>query len=174
MRHLQISPAILLLLFVGSVAASAFAQESPVGTPPPGPWARGVDLGNAQGLIYQPQINSWNGNQLDFRAALAIKPNGAKAETFGVIFATARTQVDKVLRTVTFENLKISKIDFPTLPKRGAAYVAEMQTQFVASIRTISLDRLDSSLALAGIKPPTVAVERKPPPVIVTFSPAIR
>jgi hypothetical protein len=173
MRHLQIKPAILLLLCIGSVAVSAFAQDSPVGTPPPDPWPRGVDLGNAQVLVYQPQINSWNDNQLDFRAALAIKPNGAKAETFGVIFATARTQVDKVLRTVTFENLKISKIDFPTLPKRGAAYVAEMQTQFVASIRTISLDRLDSSLALSGIEPPTVAVESKPPRVIVSYSPAI-
>jgi hypothetical protein len=156
-----------------SIAASAWAQGSLEGTPPPDPWPRGVDLGNAQVLVYQPQINSWTDNQLDFRAALAIKPTGAKAETFGVIFATARTQVDKVLRTVTFENLKISKIDFPTLPNRGAAYVAKLQTQFVASIRTISLDRLDSSLALAGIKPPTVDVESKPPWVIVSYSPAI-
>jgi hypothetical protein len=156
-----------------SVTASALAQGSLVGTPPPDPWPRGVDLGSAQVLVYQPQINSWTDNQLNFRAALAIKPTGAKAETFGVIFATARTQVDKVLRTVTFENLKISKIDFPTLPNRGAAYVAKLQTQFLASIHTISLDRLDSSLALAGIKPPTVAVESKPPWVIVSYSPAI-
>ena len=70
------------------------------------PWPRGVDLGDAQVLVYQPQINSWTDNQLDFRAALAIKPAHAKAETFGVIFATTRTQVDKVLRTVTFENLQ--------------------------------------------------------------------
>jgi hypothetical protein len=174
--NMRIHSRIAALVFtVGalSVVASAFAQGSLVGTPPPDPWPRGVDLGNAQVLVYQPQINSWTDNQLNFRAALAIKPAGAKAETFGVIFATARTQVDKVLRTVTFENLKISKIDFPTLPKRGAAYVAELQTQFVASIRTISLDRLDSSLALAGIKPPTVAVESKPPWVIVSYSPAI-
>ena len=71
-------------------------------------------------LVYQPQVNKWDGNQIDFRAALAIKPTGAKAETFGVIFATARTQVDKVARTVVFENLKITKVDFPTLPNRGA------------------------------------------------------
>jgi hypothetical protein len=156
-----------------SVAAGAFAQESPVGAPPPDPWPRGVDLGDAQVLVYQPQINSWTDNQLDFRAALAIKSSGAKADSFGVIFATARTQVDKVLRTVTFENLTISKIDFPTLPDRGAAYAAELQTQFAASIRTMSLDRLESSLALAGIKPPTVAVENNPPWVIVSYSPAI-
>jgi hypothetical protein len=43
------------------------------------------------------------GNRIDFRAAVAIKPTGAKEETFGVVFATARTQVDKVARTVVFE-----------------------------------------------------------------------
>ena len=106
--------ALVFTLGTLSIAASALAQGSAGDTPPPDPWPRGVDLGNAQVLVYQPQINSWTDNQLNFRAALAIKPTGAKAETFGVIFATARTQVDKVLRTVTFENLKISKIDFPS------------------------------------------------------------
>src|SRR5580692_11251129 len=157
MRHHNLVAALVLTVSALCAAAGTFAQDSPVGTPPPDPWPRGVDLGDAQVLVYQPQINSWTDNQLNFRAALAIKLANAKAETFGVIFATARTQVDKVLRTVTFDNLKISKIDFPTLPNRGAAYVAELQTQFVASIRTISLDRLDSSLALSGIEPPTVA-----------------
>jgi hypothetical protein len=164
-----------LFLFVAVVLAPAavFALSSPVGTPPPDPWPRGVDLGDAQVLVYQPQVNSWTDNHLDFRAALAIRPSGTKAESFGVIFASTRTQVDKVLRTVTFENLQISKIDFPTLPDHGAAYVAQLQTQFARSIRTISLDRLESSLALAGIKPPTVAVQNIPPWIIVNYSPAI-
>ena len=72
-------------------------------------------------LMYQPQVNKWEGNQIDFRAALAIKPKGGKAESFGVMFATARTQVDKVNRTVVFENLKITKSDFPDAarPRRG-------------------------------------------------------
>ena len=153
-------------------AAGAFAQDDPVGAPPD-PWPRGVDLGDAQVLVYQPQVNSWIDNHLDFRAALAIKRNGTKGETFGVIFATTRTQVDKVLRTVTFENLQISKIDFPTLADHGAAYATELQVQFARSIRTISLDRLESSLALAGVKPPTVAVQNDPPWIIVNYSPAI-
>ena len=33
-----------------------------------------------------------------------------------MLFATVRTQVDRTLRTVVFEDLRISKIDFPTLP----------------------------------------------------------
>jgi hypothetical protein len=173
MRQHNLVAALVLTVSALSVAAGTFAQDSPAGSPPPDSWPRGVDLGDAQVLVYQPQINSWTDNQLDFRAALAIKSSGAKADSFGVIFATARTQVDKVLRTVTFENLKISKIDFPTLPNHGAAYAPELQTQFAASIRTMSLDRLESSLALAGIKPPTVAVQNNPPWVIVSYSPAI-
>ena len=132
-----------------------------------------VNLADAQVLVYQPQVSQWTDNQLTFRAALAIKPTGAKAESFGVIFASARTQVDKVLRTVVFENMTISKIDFPTLPDRGAAYGAELQGQFAQTIRTISLDRLEDSPALAGIKPPPVAVQNNPPWVIVSYAPAI-
>jgi hypothetical protein len=173
MRFHNLTAALFLAVSALAGSSGASAQGSTRDSPPPDAWPRGVDLGDAQVLVYQPQINSWADNQLDFRAALAIKPRGAKADTFGVIFATTRTQVDKVLRTVTFENLKISKIDFPTLPNRGAAYAAELQSQFVASIRTMSLDRLDSSLALAGIKPPTVAVVNNPPWVIVSYSPAI-
>jgi hypothetical protein len=169
---------ILLAAFVFAVSlvgtsSGAIAQASPADKPPADPWPRVVDLANAQVLVYQPQVNKWTDNQLEFRAALAIKPTDAKEETFGVIFASARTQVDKVLRTVTFENLRISKIDFPTLPDHGAAYTTQLQTQFAKSVRTISLDRLESSLALAGIKPATVIVQNNPPQVIVSNSPAI-
>ena len=119
-------------------------------------------------LVYQPQVNTWDGNRIDFRSALAIKPLGAKEEAFGVIFANARTQVDKVARTVVFEDMKITKTDFPTLPNRGAAYTAELQTEFAKTIRTISLDRLTASLALAGVKPPVAEVQNNPPQVIVS------
>ena len=124
-------------------------------------------------LVYQPQISKWDGNRIEFRSALAIKPAGATNETFGVAFATARTQVDKVMRTVVFENLKVTKSDFPTLPDRGASYAAELETRLANDLRTISLDRLQASLAAAGIKPPAVPVNNAPPQIIVSHSPAI-
>jgi hypothetical protein len=168
--------ALSLLVFVVTAlcfGSAALAQGAAAGKPPPDPWPRVVDLSNAQVLVYQPQVNQWIDNQIDFRAALAIKPSGAKDETFGTIVVSARTQVDKVLRTVTFQNMKIAKVDFPTLPERGAAYSAELQAEFGKAVRTISLDRLEASLALAGIKPPTVEVQNNPPQVIVSYSPAI-
>ena len=151
---------------------SDFAQ-TPNTAPPADPWPRDLSIGNAAVLVYQPQINSWNGNRIDFRAALAIKPSGAQEETFGVVFASARTQVDKVTRTVVFENLTITKSDFPTLPGRGAAYVAELQASLASGLKTISLDRLQASLAASGIKPSPVPVVNQAPQVFVSYSPAI-
>ena len=162
-----------MLLDVPAAAQSTPAAAAPAQNIPADPWPRKIDLANASVLLYQPQVNKWEGNQLEFRAALAIQPVGAKEETFGVIFATTRTQVDRVARTVVFENLKITKTDFPTLPNRGAAYTAELQKNIASDVRTISLDRLEASLAAAGIKPPTVAVQNNPPQVIVSYSPAI-
>ncbi|MBL8414615.1 MAG: hypothetical protein JNM42_09285 [Propionivibrio sp.] len=155
-----------------SFGTSDLAQ-TPGTAPPADPWPRDLSISNAAVLVYQPQINSWNGNKIDFRAALAIKPSGAQEETFGVVFASARAQVDKVTRTVVFENLRITKSDFPTLPERGAAYVAELQASLAAGLKTISLDRLQASLAASGIKPSSVPVLNAPPQIIVSYSPAI-
>jgi hypothetical protein len=160
------------LVSICDVAAQA-APDSTALSLPADPWPRDVSISKAALLIYQPQVNSWVDNKLDFRSAMAIKPTGAKEETFGVVFATARTQVDKVARTVVFENLQITKLDFPTLPDHGAGYQGELQKRLTSDVRTISLDRLETSLAAAGIKPPTVAVNNAPPQVIVSYSPAI-
>jgi hypothetical protein len=163
-----------LALFI-ALPDGATAQTPAAATAklPADPWPRDVSISNAALLIYQPQVNSWVDNKLDFRSAMAIKPTGAKEETFGVVFATARTQVDKVARTVVFENLQITKLDFPTLADHGAGYRAELQKRLTNDVKTISLDRLETSLAAAGIKPPTVPVNNAPPQVIVSYSPAI-
>ena len=121
MRPQTLLASLVLIVNLVSACAGALAQGNPASKLPPDPWPRVVDLSKGQVLVYQPQISKWTDNQLEFRAALAIKPTDAKEETFGVIFASARTQVDKVLRTVTFENMRISKFDFPTLPNHGAA-----------------------------------------------------
>ncbi len=173
-RAVGLTVCIAVIAAVFAVPASAQAAPAPSAPKlPADPWPRKVDLANASVLVYQPQVSKWEGNQLDFRAAVAIQPVGAKEETFGVIFATTRTQVDRVARTVVFENLKITKTDFPTLPDRGAAYTAELQKNVANDVRTIALDRLEASLAAAGIKPPAVPVQNDPPQVIVSYSPAI-
>ena len=158
--------------------AAAAQQPAPAPTAAaapdnPDPWPRVLDLANGQVLLYQPQVNKWDGNVIDVRAALSLKASGGKDQTFGVLFATARTDVDRVARRVTFEDVKVTKLDFPALPDRGASYLAGLQSQLSAGARTIALDRLEASLAAAGVKPPAVPVDNTAPKVIVSESVAI-
>jgi len=162
--------ALCALSFAAALPALA---QAPAPTPPPDPWPRVVDLAAGQVLVYQPQVNSWTDNQLAFRAALAYKADKANDQYFGTIVATTRTQVDRSSRTVIFEDLRISSIDFPTLPDRGASLKADLTGQFAAHVRTISLDKLQASLAAAGVTPRTVEVMNPAPRVIVSNSPAI-
>jgi len=41
--------------------------------PAPDPWPRQVQLSHAVLTVYQPQVDSWQGNQLAFRAVVAVK-----------------------------------------------------------------------------------------------------
>ena len=165
---------ICLAWVTGPVAAvTPVPPAAGIAVPAAKSWPREVKLANAAVLIYQPQINSWTDNKLNFRSALAILPKGAEREAFGVIFATARTRVDKATRQVILDNLQITKSDFPTLPDHGAAYAAELQKQFALGVRSIALDRLQQSPALAGTAAPAAAVLNNVPRIIVSESPAI-
>ena len=85
--------------------------------------------------VYQPQVESWQGNQFDFRAAVAAKAQGANAEIFGVIWSATRTEVDRVARRVPLEDLRLTRSNFPTLPDNGAAYLSELLLQFQGTAR---------------------------------------
>ncbi len=157
----------------GATAPAAPAAPVVPAQPSPDPWPRPLTLSNANVLVYQPQVTSWDGNVIKFRSAVALKATGAKAETFGVIWATARTQVDRVDRMVVFEDLKITRNSFPTLAFKGAQYGRELQQQLAEQVRTISLDRVEASLALSGITPPTLNVNNDPPQVIISYTPSV-
>src|SRR5262245_51011267 len=137
-------------------------------------WPREFKLPNAKLLVYQPQVNSWTGNLLDFRAVVSLTPAGG-TETFGVIWATARTQVDRIARMVTLENIALTRGYFPMLADTGAAYVGGLQTQLATfSSRIIALDLLEASLAASSTtKPDGVPVNNTPPTILVSYAPAL-
>jgi hypothetical protein len=166
----------LVMLTWGCVWLTGFgvASAQQHGQLPADPWPREIRLANATALVDQPQVNAWHGNILDFRAAVAVKPAGPTSEIFGVLWATARTQVDRISRIVALEDLAVTKADFPTLPDRGASYATALQKAFGRGERTIALDRLEASLAAAGaFKPKGIAVNNDPPRIVISETPAI-
>ena len=162
---------------------AAFAQtdvppppslSAPAGSVPVDPWPRDMKLSNAHVVVYQPQIDSWTGNQLKFRVAIGLKPNDAKTETFGVVSGSARTSVDRGSRLVDLDDFGVFEVTFPTLPDNGRAYTHELTRAVESALATISLNRLEASLAASDIvKPAAHPVDNTPPKIIVSYGPAI-
>jgi hypothetical protein len=162
-----------LLLSLPAVAAAGATKPAMPPAMRADAWPREIRLASAMLRVYPPQVSRWADSELDFRSALAIKPDGGGADTFGVVFATARTHVDKVTRTVMLDGFKVTRVEFPALPDKGAAYAAEIGAKLAGVARTVSLDRLQLSLAVAGASATAVAVRNDPPRVIVSESPAL-
>lgn len=137
-------------------------------------WPRQVTIADGTALIYLPQVNNWDGNQLSFRAAVSVKKAGANDETFGVIWGTARTDVNRVTRTVSLEELSLTQVRFPTVADNGLAYLRQLRTTLPSAMAMMSLDLLQGELlASQTAKPKSIPVNNEPPRVIISETPAM-
>jgi len=168
----------LLLAAAACASKTPPAAETPVAGAQPlevsDHWPRQLELPDAAATVFQPQVESWNGNALSFRIAVGLKTPAASDEIFGVVWGSARTEVDRVTRHVTLEDMALTRSSFPTLPDNGAGYLAELALELPRT-RGISLDRLEASLAATRAEgaTSTVSVKNDVPRILVATSPAI-
>ncbi len=154
--------------------ARAAAPTPAAPLPPADPWPRDVTLKNADALIYQPQIESWTGNRMAWRVAVALRMSGSKDESFGVLRGTARTEVDRSTRTVTLKDIDVGSIRFPTLADGGQSYLADLKNALDGALETMALDSVEASLAASQtVKPTSYAVKNEPPKIVVAYGLAI-
>jgi hypothetical protein len=155
-------------------AATPGAPPSAPPAPSLDPWPRTVQAKGATLLVYQPQVESWQDNQLQFRAAVGATPAGATDKAYGVIWGNATTEVDRGTRQVALSGLQLTRASFPSLPDNGAGYLSALRVQLKSVAQTISLDRLQASLAASGtLHPAHVAVQNTPPGILVSNTPAV-
>jgi hypothetical protein len=169
----------LVLAAPGAAVGQATAGTAPrpsAPAPAPGgdPWPRQVTFQGAKISIYQPQIHDWTGNSLDAYTAITIIPQGGKSLAYGVIWFTARTEVDKVNRVVTLDDFQLTKQNFPSLPNNGAAYTGAFKNGGTWW-QSMPLDQLESSLAVTPVaeKQQKVTVNNNPPTIFFTTGPAV-
>jgi hypothetical protein len=142
------------------------------------PWPRSTVVQNGTVSttvsIYQPQLESWNGNHLDAYAVVTTKAQTSDVKNYGVIWFTARTEVDKVNRMVTLSDFTVTKRSFPTLAANGATYAAAFGRDMPWT-QSMPLDELETALATTSIdqQQKRVAVSNNPPRIIVSTSPAV-
>lgn len=170
MQRLRCALALPLIAIVLAMLGASPVLGAPVA---PAGWPRHVELAQGALLVYSPQVVAWEGDRLTLRSAIALRPTGARDETFGTVEATASAHVDKGLRKVALQDLTVTRIDVPALPDRGASLLPALKAAAKPTLRFVSLDRLQASLGARKIAATPVAVDDTPPRIIVATAPAI-
>lgn len=138
-------------------------------------WPRKMNVNGTTVTAYQPQVDSWDKNNLVTRIAVSLQDAAAPTPTFGVVWIQARTEVDKETKHVTLEDTKITKVSFPSKPNQADQYKTLLSQALPSQIQGISLDRLQASLAVtrAEAKAVPVPLKNDPPRIIYSAKPAI-
>ena len=155
----------LALLLLGAGPAP---QEGPAD-----PWPKAIELPEARVLVYQPEPERFEGNDLSARAAVSVTMADTEEPVFGVVWLTARVDTDLDARIVSVLDIEVTDVRFPNArPEQEGSLAAVLEAQIPRWELELSLDRLLTSLDLieremeaaeqfAGT-PPTVIVRRDP------------
>lgn len=164
----RICRVLFILLFV---TTTAFAQTKTTDNG----WPRKFAVGTNSVAVYQPQIEEWTGNSFSARAALAISDSSTKQPLYGVLWFTARAEIDKVNRLVTLSDFKVNRISIPMAPEKAAAFEVALQARASKQDEVIALDRLLADMAInhATTNSASFEVKNDPPKVLFSTRPAI-
>ncbi len=181
MHRNLMSAAVLGLIFAAlfALAPSANAQQgqrAAAGASVAGDlgWPRDFDIGNDQLEVYQPQIETWEGDRMSGRMAIAVGPKTG-SPTYGVAHFSARAAVDKTAGSVTLGSITISKVDVPTAQDQAARLQTVLQQQIPTTGITTALDHLQTSYAVSQqiAKEQTVPVRNDPPRIAFSAQPTV-
>ena len=154
----------------------ARAQGASAGEIPVDSWPHTVMAGADKLTVYEPQVESWQGNVLRARAAVGVETPALPKPTYGVVYYSARTEVDKAAGMVTLNDFRVTRAQFPAQQLQTQSFIATLNQ--AASSRqpmTIALERLQADLAVTQAISPTrvVPVNNGPPRIIVSYTPAL-
>jgi hypothetical protein len=125
--------------------------------------------------VFQPQLESWDGYNLNAYAAVAVQAPGTEAPIYGVAYIKAHTVVNKSERLVHINDLTITGVRFPSAPEKESPILLELREAWPKNIKTVSLDRLEASLAIAKEqkKVKTLPLRNNAPRILFSTKPAI-
>jgi hypothetical protein len=170
----------VVMAVVAGSAGSVLAQPPVVLSAPaanadqPAEWPREFDSDGMHITIYQPQVESWNGDALSARAAVAVLPSGATSPEYGVVWVTAHAVTDKETNTVRLDGIQVSKSEFPSAADKAGAFTDAVRAH-LPEIRVVSLSRLEAALEMSNAinQNRTEGLENEPPRILYSTSPAI-
>ena len=129
-------------------------------------WPRTFSSGADTFSIYQPQVEKWDGNRVHLYSAVEVENKTAKSSNYGVIWFNARTEVDKLNRTVTLDQVELTKVNFPAEPSKNSELTQLLTAKLPNLTKVVSLDRLIAAAEADSEPVKTVEVKNDPPAII--------
>jgi hypothetical protein len=129
-------------------------------------WPRTFTSGPDAFSVYQPQVEKWDGNRVHLYSAVEVKNATAKSSNYGVIWFNARAEVDKLNRTVTLDQVELTKVNFPAEPTKNSELTQLLNTKLPNLTKVVSLDRLIAATDADSEPVKTVDVKNDPPAII--------
>ncbi len=151
-----------LALVAALVSATAHWAAAQITT-----WPQQLASPAGEVTLYQPQIDTYSGNQFTAHAAVSVAQPKGKAPTFGAIFFTATLATDRDNGLATVQTLAVTNSRFPTAAQStaNAAVQAITQAGSQGSV-TLSQTQLLAQLALTQTEQAAAANLNNTPPQI--------
>jgi len=177
--------ALVLAAALGSSlgVAQTSDNEAPVAAPPVAstpaagsfPWPNQFSEGGQAFTVYPPQLERWQGDRLEGQAAVSVQPAGADKPFFGVVWLSARTEVDSATGVVKVRDISASRASFPTATQQSGNYLDAIRRHLVTVTWTVARDRLESDLAIDHTSRDVQSqpLRNTPPRILYSEAPAI-
>ncbi len=136
-------------------------------------WPRTFTQAGKEFVLYQPQVDRWEGDRIHLYGAVEMKTGQNTPSKYGVVWFSARTEVDKINRLVTLDSAEVEKVQFPMAKDAEAKIEAWLKAKLPGKTKTISLDRLEAALKAVPPKFEGVAVKNDPPKIIFSTKPSL-
>jgi hypothetical protein len=191
--HTRRIVAVVFLIAVGRATLLTAAQPPTPGpkpaaptAPPPNPastggtrpageikpidgfWPREVKTSIGTVTLHLPQVDTWDGVTLEYLQAVSVQEKASAPPVYGVVWGETRTNVDKETRLVHLQDIRLTKVAFPSAPYQQAVWKQVIQKEVQPAVRTVGLDRLAAALEIAAADKMASSVPvRNDPPKIV-------
>ena len=165
LRDLMV-PIVLLAAALPALAQAETIEENT--------WPRVMGGKNFTVTMYQPQIDSWEDDDFEARAAVSVK-EGDGAPVFGAVWISGRFEVDRDERMVDFFDITIPTVTFPEATEERQQKLADfLEGEIPKWDLEIELDRLIPLLENAEVALREEAgLKHDPPDIIIKYVPAV-
>jgi len=162
-----------LILFVLSIIAISFTYKFTKEKEPE--WPKELKGKGGTVTIYQPQIETFNGNKLESRAAVSVTTKEQKSPLFGAIWMDCNVSTDKDNRIVELIDVKVSASKFPDIEEKNKEKIIKfIETEVPKWELTISLDNLLASLEITDEQAKLAGnLNNEAPEIIYTTKPTV-